>query len=257
MRVITFNLRYDEPRDGRNAWPNRRPLVRETLAQLAPDVIGFQEVLPHQVTALREDLTGYEGIGRSREADASKGEAAPIFFRTDRWSLDDSGTFWLSETPDVPGSKSWDSSLPRVCTWARLVHRATGKGVYVFNVHLDHRGTTARAKGIELVAERFAKRQHASDSALLIGDFNDIPTGPAVTAAKSAGLVDCYAALGLKEQGTFHNFTGTPTENRIDYVFATPDIAPVRAEVLNTQREGLFLTDHFPVLMDCVLQKKE
>ena len=165
IRVGSFNIRYANEGDGPNAWRHRRAMVLGILR--TADFWGVQEALPEQVRDIEQGCTEFKVLARSREADATKGEACPILYRADRWELDpaESGTFWLSDTPEVAGSKSWDSSLPRVCTFARFTARKKGaddgapRALYVFNVHLDHRGEQARLEAAKLVAARILAAQ--------------------------------------------------------------------------------------------------
>ena len=128
VRVMTFNVRYATAPDGDNAWPKRKTLLIDTVRKFDPDLLGTQEVLALQADYLAESLSDYKLVGVGRDDGKRRGEYSAILFKTARFELVDSGTFWLSETPDVPGSKSWDSALPRVATWARLRDRSTGAG---------------------------------------------------------------------------------------------------------------------------------
>lgn len=255
LRVMTFNLRCDVPSDGAQAWPNRRAFVREALHDAACDIIGFQEVLPHQLDHLISDLPGYAFISRSREIHPGEGEALPIFCRSDRVTIDpiDHGTFWLSEMPDKAGSKSWDSCLPRVATWARVVCKATGQGVYVYNVHLDHQGEIARRAGIGVVVAHMRSRRCMNDPVIVMGDFNAEPGSAPIEALRSAGLVDVSERAGDVDVGsgrTFHGWTGEPGESCIDLVLASPLLRATAVRTLRARRGGVWLSDHFPLMAD-------
>ena len=140
--VLTLNIRYNNPGDGINAWPTRSGALIEYLKKSNADFIGLQEATPAQLAEVGEALDDYAFISRTREANTSRGEATPLFWNSSRWNIDPNanGTTWLSATPDTPGSKSWDSSLPRIVTWARFISRSTNQGVWVYNTHFDHRG---------------------------------------------------------------------------------------------------------------------
>lgn len=258
LAVGTFNIRLDTASDGANAWPNRVDEVVDVLG--AADVWGIQEALPHQVEELSRRLPHMGVLWRTRDADPSRDESCPILFDRRLWSLDpdDHGTFWLSEDPSVAGSKSWDSSLPRICTYARLVRRGGESGaVYVFNVHLDHRGSVAREESARLLRSRIAARRRA-DPVVLLGDFNagpgsaplraligpDGPASPAPPALRDAWRT---ANPGTPEQGTFTGWAAATDGPRIDFLLVTPDVRVVSASIDASQRQGRWPSDHLPV----------
>jgi alkaline phosphatase len=253
-KALTFNIRFSTKADGPNSWDLRREMVRTLLVREAADFIGLQEALPEQVAFVKESLPGYDVLVRSRETDAARGEAVPLFYRTDRWKLDPEqhGTFWLSETPDVPGSKSWQSSLPRVTTWARLTQVHGGQAVWVYNTHFDHRSEAARTEAAKLMARRIAARGN-NEPVLVMGDFNAISSSPALKGflGEPLQLVDIYMAAhsGEPEPGTFHDFAGKRDGKRIDYLLASPGNAlrVVDASVLYDHQGERYASDHFPV----------
>ena len=258
LAVGTFNIRLDTASDGENAWPNRVGLVVDVLG--AADVWGIQEALPNQVQELSRRLQHMDVVWRTRDEDPGRDESCPILYDRRVWSLDpdDHGTFWLSEDPSVPGSKSWDSSLPRICTYVRLVRRGDSScAVYVFNVHLDHRGEVAREQSARLVRSRIAARRHA-DPVVLLGDFNAGPNSaplrlltvdtPAREPAQ-AMLRDSWriAHPQAPEQGTFNGWSHVPEGPRIDFVLVSPGIRVLSASIDSAQRQGRWPSDHLPV----------
>ncbi|MCB9878941.1 MAG: endonuclease/exonuclease/phosphatase family protein [Planctomycetes bacterium] len=251
VEIGTFNIRYDNPGDGDNAWPRRRAMVADVLRE--GDLWGLQEVLPQQVAALREDLPEFGMVVRSRDRDPHKGEACPILFRTARWSLDelDHGTFWLAETPDTAGSQSWDAALPRIATYARLIDASNGRGLYVFNVHLDHRGPRARLESCKLLARRIAARQQP-DPVVVLGDFNAGPTSPplrALLADATIGVVDAWRSAHphAEERGTFSGWGESLGERRIDHVLPGPGLVVAACEIDERRPNGRWPSDHAPV----------
>lgn len=258
LRTMTFNLRCDVPADGQNAWPHRREIVAELIRERAPDILGIQEGLPHQVAYLREVLAGYGCLGEGRDG-GDRGEYNAIFYRQGQLRAIEFGTFWLSETPGVPGSRSWETACVRVATWA-LLERPAGNGALLFlNTHLDHVSQLARERGAALIID-FLQRRAGNRPVVVTGDFNAPPRNAAVqTLLEGWGgrrLVDALAVhLGLAPgeagPGTFHGFRGVPRpDSRIDYVLATPDL-PVRSAVVLTEgRSGRPVSDHFPVEAD-------
>lgn len=249
--IGTFNIRYANAGDGANAWERRKDMVVAMLRE--GDVWGLQEVLPEQVAAIRKDLPEWSMVVRSREKDPAQGEACPILFRTDRWELDaeDHGTFWLSETPEAPGSKSWDSSLPRIATFARLTERGGGRSMYVFNVHLDHQGPQARLEAAKLVAKRMASRRHP-DPAVLLGDFNTGPSTPPIRALlddAALGLVDAWRAAHPSdaERGTFNGWNERCGAERIDFLLPSRGLEVLRCDIDDRKPEGRWPSDHAAV----------
>ncbi|MFN5496275.1 MAG: endonuclease/exonuclease/phosphatase family protein [bacterium] len=257
IAVGTFNIRYANHGDGANAWRHRREMVAEILRE--GEFWGLQEALPEQVAEVLADCPQFKAISRTREKDASQGEACPILYDHARWELDakEQGTFWLSTTPEVAGSKSWDSSLPRIATFARFIERAplaggTPRALYIFNVHFDHRGDEARLEAARLVADRIAARTHA-DPVVLLGDFNCGPASPPIKALLEhprAGLRDSWRVANpdAPEQGTFSGWEDRVGDLRIDFVFASAPVE-VRSCTIDLRKPaGRWPSDHVPVV---------
>ncbi len=251
IAVGTFNIRYANKGDGANAWEHRQATVIEMLRE--GDFWGLQEALPAQVATMASALPAYGMVVRSREKNPAEGEACPILYRSERWTLDaeDHETFWLSETPEVPGSKSWDSSLPRVATMARFIETSSGRGLYVVNVHLDHRGAQARLESALLIARRLASRKHA-DPVIVLGDFNTGPASPPIRALlDDAGLrlVDAWRAANAdeRERGTFNGWAEACTGDRIDYILVTTSLNVDTCEIDDSKPNGRWPSDHAAV----------
>ena len=186
LRVMSFNVRYDEPRDGANAWPRRKDLVAGTVAFHRVDVAGLQEVLATQLADLRELLPGYAAVGVGRDDGKEAGEFNPVLFRKDRFRLLGWSTFWLSEEPGNPGSKGWDAACARVVTWARLLDLWTGATLVAFNTHFDHVGDRARRESARLILSE-VPRIAAGAPFVLTGDFNCTREDAAYLALVSGG----------------------------------------------------------------------
>ena len=256
VSVGTFNIRLDTASDGANAWPNRVDLVVGALG--GAEIWGVQEALPHQVHELLRRLPHVEALWRTRDADPARDESCPILFDGRLWQLDpaDHGTFWLSEQPSVPGSRSWDAALPRICTYARLVRRDESRcALYVFNVHLDHRGTAARAESARLIRARIAARARP-DPVVLLGDFNAGPGSPPLSALRADGaaiggspLRDAWRAANpsAPEQGTFNGWSAEVSGPRIDFVLVSPDVEVISATIDSARQTGRWPSDHLPV----------
>lgn len=254
LRVVSFNIRYGSADDGPNDWTSRRSLVVDTLRELAPDVAGLQEAMSFQFEEIAEALPGYRAVGVGRDDGARSGEFAPILFRGDRFELASQGTFWFSETPDVPGTRSWGNRLPRICTWVRLVDRDSGHGFYVFNLHLSHASSGARLHSVELLSDRMQKRSPAYP-AIVTGDFNAQPESEVMHRLLGAGaspLIDAFAAMHGSdgESGTYHGFQGGADGPRIDYILVSPAFAVRSSEIRRSSRDGRYPSDHYPVLAE-------
>lgn len=261
IEVLSFNIRYDNPGDGQHAWPRRRELVVETIRDGRADFIGLQEVLPHQRLQIETALAGseegprYDSIGRTREASADQGEATPLLHRVDRWERLDGGTFWLSKTPEVPGSRDWKSACPRIATWGRFRRRAVepAMDLLVVNTHFDHASAEARREGAKVLAEFLARRRAADPrlGVIVMGDLNAPPDDPAVAALLAANLADTHLVAGGDERfGTFHAFKGRAAaegRSRIDFILADPAFEVLAASIDRREPDGRPPSDHHPV----------
>jgi len=251
VTVMTYNIRLDTEQDGENRWDLRKELVVGLLGERAPDVFGIQEGLPWQVRYIDESLPGYAYVGEGREG-GDKGEYSALYFRQERLELLDSGTFWLSETPDAV-SVGWDAALPRICSWARFRDRSSSQTFIVANTHFDHIGAEARAKSAALLVARIGAINTGGDPVLLTGDFNaepdSVPVATIMTAFDDARQVASAVAPG--QEGTRSGFgVAGPVTARIDYVFASHgDWRVLEYAVLDDSRDGRYYSDHLPVVV--------
>ncbi|MAF64306.1 MAG: endonuclease [Planctomycetes bacterium] len=245
LEVMTYNLRYGTALDGANAWPFRSDAAIAVIAARRPDVVGLQEVLAFQREALCSALPDYEAFGVGRKASGG-GEQCTILFLRERLRRVDGGTFWLSDTPAAAGSKGWDASLPRICTWVAL-ETADGVRFTVFNTHFDHRGVDARLESARLLARRVADRAQPGP-AVVMGDLNAAEDSAPI-ATLTEGLVDTFRALepDAVEVGTAHGFGGRTGGAKIDYVLVTPGVQALAAGIVRDRPAGRWPSDHFPV----------
>lgn len=242
FRIGTFNVRLGIADDGPNSWPHRRDLLANRILEADPDVLGVQEAYDFQMDFLAAALPTHEAIGVGREDGDRAGEFAGMFVRRSTIGVMDSGTFWLSETPEVPNSMSWGTACTRVCTWAHL-SSASGK-LQVLNAHLDHASAQARLEGMRLILHQASPKEAPT---VLMGDFNAAPDDPPIQEILAAGYMDAMAGSSI---GTWHDFTGTASD-RIDYIFASPDLKIELAWVdERAGPEGRFPSDHFPVWVE-------
>jgi endonuclease/exonuclease/phosphatase family metal-dependent hydrolase len=251
LRVLCYNLRYITSGDtGERTWVARRDQAADLIKNDAPDIVGIQEGLPPMMNDLADRLPGYAVIGVGREDGIDQGEYAAILVKADRFRVQESGTFWLSDTPTVCNSCTWGNTVTRICTWAKLYDRLTKKTFHFFNTHLDHASDLARQKGTELILARIAERQPAGP-VLLTGDFNASEEDPLHATIKAAGLSDVWKALNAtvppEESGTFHEFTGVTNRARIDFIYATADLKGLESVIVRSSKSGNYPSDHFPV----------
>ena len=253
--AVAFNIRFDNPKDGENAWPNRKEMVGKWVESESPDVIGLQEALRHQINDIKIVATAYSEYGVGRDDGKSRGEHCTILYLKKRFTLDkkDCGTFWFSDTPEKIASKSWGNEIPRICTWARLIHKKTGKGFYLYNVHYDHQSQSSRIEASNLIIERVSNRKQSNEPIILMGDFNAAEKNPAITVFKEEPLklVDTFRVVKPDEKmvKTFHGFRGGSfMGGKIDHVFILPKTAKVRsAEIVRFNKDKRYLSDHYPV----------
>jgi len=248
LKVMSFNIRLGSAKDGENAWPYRRELVVETIRAFGPDFLGLQEAERMQLDKLVEALPEYVALGVGRAADGG-GEYSSILYRWSRFDISHVGTFWLSDTPSVPGSKSWGNGPPRICTWIRVFDRATNRRFYVFNTHWDHRSQPSRERGAQLMVDRIAEREAPTEPFIVMGDFNAGEENSARLALAEAGLRDAFRVLHPRApgNGTFNGFKGRTDGGKIDAVLISQHWIPLEASIDRTERDGRFPSDHFPV----------
>jgi endonuclease/exonuclease/phosphatase family metal-dependent hydrolase len=248
LTVMTYNIRFDNPKDGVNAWPNRTAKVAALIQRYDPDVIGVQEALHHQLLDLLRILPDYSFAGVGRDDGKLKGEFSAILFRNNRFGLLETTTLWLSETPEVPGSKFPDSALPRIVTVARLYDKVFKNEINLLNTHFDHVGTEARKQSARLISGYVADLKEKSENPVLVtGDFNCEPTDEPYSLLLH-GLADSNPAQPI---GTFCGFeVGAMACKTIDYIFHTQEWAVKNYRVIQDNDGRFYPSDHLPVLVE-------
>lgn len=248
LRIMSFNIRLPVESDGVDYWETRKPLAVRMLREQQPDVIGLQELVQAQADYLARELPQYAWFGRGRDAEGG-GERMGVFYLKDRWKVVESGDFWLSDTPDVPGSITWNHLYPRMVTWALFERRSDGKRFYLFNTHLPYRAQdeAARVKGATAIAQRIATLP-AGVPVVLTGDFNTTPDSE-VHAVLARTLQDAWTTAPRVEgsDATFHGFTGA-ADRRIDWIFVK-GVTPESATSVTTRWHQRYPSDHFPVVV--------
>ncbi len=258
FRVATFNMRTDCDK-GEHAWTNRAPLVVKVIEDNGFDVVGAQELKTNQVAYLSRVLgtKGYVAVGRRRTFDSNYDtEGVYILFDSNRFECLESDTFQLSETPEVPGSKSWNTDCPRTCVWVRLKDRTCGSAFLVYNTHLDHMSELARRKGMELVISRMNSATADGTPAFLMGDFNCAPAEDNAVGIAKRAMRDAAVASESPHSGPEKTFTDwNPTAHfLIDYIFVKGTARVLSHTTHDDMPDGKLPSDHFPVSAEVLLK---
>lgn len=258
INVLSFNIRYDNPDDLLNNWKYRRDFTSEMIRFYGADIIGAQEVLKNQLDDLDNALPGFSYIGVGRLDGKEDGEFAPIFYNSGRFSVLESGHFWLSETPEIPGSKGWDAACERIVTWAVFKDKPSGKSFAFYNTHFDHVGETAQQESAIMLLAHIRENVKGIP-VVLTGDFNVIPGSEAVNTLLSGDLLveaGNISGINYGPSWTFHDFGRVPLKDRvkIDYMFVSQPIKVESYASISEQKDSVYLSDHNPVFAKLVLQ---
>lgn len=246
MKIMSFNVLCwgkDE-----HAFENRIPLVLTQIRSELPDILGVQEAHRQWMDVLEQGLPEYAYVGVGRDDGAREGEYSPVFYRKDRFTLLDSGTFWLSETPDVP-SYGWGAACRRICSFAVLHDSQNGKTFAAVNTHLDHISELARVEGVKLVA---AKLHDLGDMpSVCTGDFNTFETDAPYRTMTDSMQDSKYIAAVSDNGRTYHGFDNPDVKDSpIDFVFVSPGINVRRYCILREKINGQYPSDHYPVVSE-------
>ncbi|NML22324.1 endonuclease/exonuclease/phosphatase family protein [Pseudoflavitalea sp. G-6-1-2] len=256
IRIASYNLRFDNPRDSGNLWVNRQPVISALIRFHNFDIFGTQEGLRHQLDTLGASLKAYTWYGLGRDDGKSAGEHSAIFWKKEKYTLLGKGDFWLSETPEKPGP-GWDAKLNRICTWVQLQDVKSKKKFFVFNVHFDHQGVKAREESGSLILQKI-KTIAGNAAVMLTGDFNgDQKSGWYLNIANSKTLRDTYRDVKepYENNASFNGFGRQSDANGIiDHIFVTKHFTVQRWGVLTDTYHGKFPSDHFPVMADVTLK---
>jgi len=251
IRVMTYNIRMDTPQDGMNAWPKRVEKVAALIQKYNPDVIGIQEALHHQLEELLIRLPGYSHVGVGRDDGKEKGEYSAILFRNSRFGLLATTTHWLSETPEIPGSKSWDAAITRVVTVGRFFDRETKLTFSILNTHFDHIGMEARLRSASYIAGMVSDIRIGTKGfpVIVTGDFNAERDEATYSQLANDDLLDTKPAND--PTGTFCGFeVGKMNCRAIDYIFHTKEWVLKNYLVIKDNDGKYYPSDHLPVLVD-------
>ncbi len=249
IKVSSYNLRMDTPKDSLNAWPLRKDKVKALIQYHDFDIIGTQEGFIHQIKDLLE-MPGFAYVGAGRDDGKTAGEHSAILYKTDLFKLLDSGNFWLRENPEEPGL-GWDATCcNRIASWALFEDKRNGKEFYVFNAHFDHQGVVARRESGKLMVKKI--QEIAKDKPVICtGDFNSTPDTEQILSL-SALLGDAYAVTKMPPYGPVGTSNGfkfdAAMKNRIDYIFVSKDFEVSKYAVLTDALDQRYPSDHLPVV---------
>jgi endonuclease/exonuclease/phosphatase family metal-dependent hydrolase len=248
--VGTFNLRYDNPRDTGNLWVNRAPIVASLIDFHEFDVFGTQEGLRNQLDDIKNALPNYTYYGAGRDDGQAKGEHSAIFYKTGKFKVLKSGSFWLSSTPEKLGP-GWDAHLNRICSWVQLQEKKSKKKFYFFNVHYDHQGVQARRESSLLILKKI-KEIAGNDPAVFTGDLNGGHDSEWYQSLSNSGwLKDTYKQVAhpYANNGSFNSFGHNLQSNEIiDHIFVTAPFTAQKWGILSDHYHGKYPSDHYPIL---------
>ena len=249
MKVMTFNLRFENPEDGPNSWHRRKGLVLGMIERYRPEILGTQEGRWNQLCYLRDNLVDYLLLVSSERVIDNTCQYPSLFILKDRLDLIDYGEFWLSKTPHKHRSKDWDSAYPRMFSFALLEDRDTQLRFWASVTHLDHIGKRAREEQIKMII-RWAEEREGP--IVLMGDFNDLPGSSIYQLLMDAGFMDTWVEGGGAEgerSFTHHDFSGNPATGRIDWICIRGDVKIRDIEIIRDSIDGRYPSDHFPYMV--------
>ncbi len=259
IRIITYNIRYNNPGDGINAWPNRSQQVAALLEFHQADIFGLQEALIGQIQDINKQLPHMKWVGVGRDDGKEAGEFSPLFYNSKKFKALKSGWFWLSQTPEKPGL-GWDAACNRICTWLLLEADKKDQQFMVFNTHFDHQGTKARTESAKLILQKIKELNRDNLPVILTGDFNLTPEQEPISVItkelKDSRSISKDAPYG--PAGTFNGFKfDSPLKERIDYVFVNNLVEVKQYGVLSDSKDQRYPSDHLPVFVNFELRKEK
>lgn len=248
MKILSCNIRCFGGSDGENNWPYRRDLAIDVIRAHSPDIVCFQEMWAQQFDDLGPEFSEFESFATIDEPTGLH-PMNSIFIRQDSFTRLSAGGYWLSESPHVPGSKSWDSDCVRLANWLRLADKRTGREFRIINTHLDHIGQTARERQAGLLVED-AKAYPSDYPQVLTGDLNCAASNRAIDILKAGDWRDSYGAVhGTENPGnTYHGFLGpdfAADVGKIDWIFVKGKLDVRDAKVIRDSRDGKYPSDHY------------
>lgn len=259
VRIITYNIRFNNPDDGLNAWPNRSSQVSALLDFHQADIFGLQEALIGQIEDIQARLPQMKWVGVGRDDGKKAGEFSPLFYNSEKFTALQQGWFWLSETPEKPGL-GWDAACNRICTWLLLKENKGNDKFMVFNTHFDHLGVKARTESAKLILQKIKELNPSNLPVILTGDFNltseQEPIAVITSELQDSRSITKEAPYG--PAGTFNGFKfDSPLKDRIDYIFVNNLVEVRQYGVLTDSKDQRYPSDHLPVFVNLKLQSEK
>lgn len=255
LKVMSYNIRMGTANDGTNSWNFRCPATIDMLNELKPDIFGVQEAMDFQIQFIDEYCSDYKHVGVGRDDGKKKGEHMSIFWNKKRISLLKWGTFWLSETPDIP-SMGWDAHCFRTATWALMKDKKTGNKFYFINTHLDHAGKEAQKNGLKLIVDRLDGINPQGYPMILTGDLNIKPDNPALVELDTRMQSTRKIAPVTDNFNTFNSWSIKPSDMIIDYIYVSGFGSCTEYKTVKRKyAEKPFVSDHYPIVSTLVFQE--
>ena len=257
MIIMTYNVRYSNKIDGRHSWDNRKAPLADTILKSNPDILSIQEAKLDQLEYIDGRLSAYERVGEGRHRNGAPDEHCSIYYKKQLFELIETKTLWYSDTPEVPGSMGWDTTLPRIYTYAILKSKQSGLKFAVMNTHLEHKGQTARLKSIEILLEK--AKSFSPIPVILTGDFNLQEDYPGYKMLSEDGyLKDARYISKTKPVGpsiSTNGFGAFEQKTAIDYVWANDGFVVNSLETVENNQDDFYPSDHYPIVCDIVSVK--
>lgn len=251
-KIITYNIKYDNPNDSLNNWDNRKMELVSLLKYYEPDLFGVQEALEHQLNYIDLNLVNYSRIGVGRDDGKQKGEFSPIYYDSNKFSLIDESTFWLSDQDDTV-SIGWDASMERICTYGVFENKTSQKKIFVLNTHFDHIGEIAREESSKLILSKINDLNKNNYPVILMGDFNAEPETKPIRIFKKE-LIDGAELSKDGIYGPYGTYTGFTKDvlakRRLDYIFVKNLKVEKYRHIDDKMKNNNYLSDHLPVLIE-------
>ena len=248
IKVMSYNIRYDNPNDGENCWENRKEATLKMIDELRPDVFGVQEALAHQVRYIEENSPEYASVGVGRDDGKEAGEFMSIFYDRSKIRLDDWGTIWLSQTPEKP-SLGWDAWCPRTATWAEMEIIETGQKFFYVNTHLDHGGRNSRRNALDLIIATIKEKNQKGCPTILTGDFNVSPDNDFTLESLRTFMYNAAETASHADTVATSNAFGKREGKHIDYIWWKGFRTCKEYRVVRKEYSGIkYVSDHWPII---------
>ncbi|MBK7107243.1 MAG: endonuclease/exonuclease/phosphatase family protein [Ignavibacteriae bacterium] len=254
-RIMTYNIRYANNNPGEE-WVVRKSKVAEMIRFHNPEIFGVQEAVLEQIDYLKSEFENYTMLGVGREDGKEGGEFSALFI-SDKFEVIKSGTFWLSETPEIP-SKGWDASLNRIASWAIVKNKISEESMFVINTHFDHMGIVARSESAKLIIAKISELSNGLPS-ILMGDFNFSSSFEGYKFINDSGLLKDSETVSKYRYGTDITFNGFQDDltdrEKIDFIFVSDKINVLHHAVIGDKFDKIYPSDHMPVIIDFQIEK--